>query len=101
MAYLTEFGGCCGINIIEDFWHTCKEEEKELKLSLKDHMSTGAGMVLISLNKKQKTKYHRMLLRNGFEVLQDKFPNPRHKGSMITLYRMLTPDAKVVEPEWW
>lgn len=101
--YLSEFSGCCGISIIEGFHGSPKEKriQQIFDGSMEEHMSTGAGLILITLNEKQqKEGWEELVLKKGFKVLMKSFKNPRH-DSKIRIYYKRTPKAKQIDDDDW
>ena len=98
---LEEFGGCCGVNIIEGFpyYRKLTDGEKKTFLNLIDeHMREGAGMLLATLNKTQRPHIDQFLRDNGFKPGRP-FKNPRHPGSTLVLYQKRTPNARIEDDD--
>lgn len=78
------FHGCCGVNIIYDFYGAYKAEDHIA--DIEDYLKRrSSGIYLVTLNSEQRRLFHDVVLKAGFVEIVKQFYNP-NSGNKVSLY---------------
>ncbi len=87
---INTFPLCCGIRIISNFGrnheqsiiiHTIRETETNLKELIFRYSEI--AMLLVALNPYQKSKFHKMLLRQGFKLVSQGYNGSHARNNYL------------------